>query len=323
MKSFINKVSWLLLKSYLITTLYLPKPITKIISHIITFLFISFSKKNYYTARLNIILCFKKSISPKQQHSLIKHSVYFSLYATNVIFSYLIKKNTNFINNIKIINKEILDETIAKYKKTIFVSAHLGIFPLIPIYLSYNNYPINVIIKPPHNLGMRSFIFQHMKNNNIGIIPTTPEISCYKKIIESFKNNSSLMFMIDQTPIREQSKIIAKLFEWNTFVYPTIAKLATEHNMPITPIFTLSNNNLNQHNILIFNHIQPASPELMINSIHQILEELILKYPYQWWWFHKKWYNLVDYNNINFYKLAINEPDNFFSYVQNKNCEEL
>ncbi len=61
----------------------------------------------------------------------------------------------------------------------------------------------------------------------------------------------------------------------------------------------------------------------MINSIHQILEELILKYPYQWWWFHKKWYNLVDYNNINFYKLAINEPDNFFSYVQNKNCEEL
>jgi KDO2-lipid IV(A) lauroyltransferase len=319
-----NKVSWLILKSILFASLYLPTSINNIISKFITNIAIKLSKKNYATARLNIFICFQKSISPKQQHQLVKQSVIFSLYSASEIFSYLIKKNKSFFNKINVVNKHILDSIIANHGKAIIVSAHFGVFPLIPLYLAYNNYKINVVIKQPHNPEMKNFIFSQMHNNNIGIIETTPETNCYRKIINSIKNNESIMFMIDQTPTKHQSKIYAKFFNWNTLVYPTIAKLSKEYNIPLLPIFTFSQSKINNtpHTIKIYNEIPPDTPLNMIQSVHQILEELILHYPQQWWWFHKKWYNLLDYNNMHFYKLATKDPSAFFSYLQEKNCEE-
>lgn len=321
---FINKVSWIILKSYLSIVIYLPNSFNKFLSSFITTIITPLFKKNYYIAKLNIILCFKKSISPKQQNALVKQSINFSLSSAKIIYSYLMQKNLTLFDKIELINKEIFNEVIKKNGKTIIVSAHLGIFPIIPLYLTYKKYNINVIIKLPHNNHMKSFIIHHMQNNNIGIIPASPEINCYKKIIESFKNNSSVMFMLDQTPTDKQSYSITKFFGWNTMTYHTILKLSKELQLPITPIFTSCNPNNKQkpYTIYFYQLIQPSSADDALSSLNKILEDLILKFPEQWWWFHKRWKNLLEYNST-FYKLATKNPDLFFTFLNEKNCEQL
>lgn len=320
----INKVSWIILKSYLSIAIRIPNSFNKCLSCLITNFITPLFKKNYYIAKLNIILCFKKSISTAQQNALVKQSIDFSLLSAKTVYSYLIGKNPLLFDKIDLINKEIFDEVIKKNGKTIIVSAHLGIFPLIPLYLAYKNYKINVIIKLPHNNYMKSFIIHHMQNNNIGILPATPEITCYKKIIESLKNDSSVMFMIDQTPTDKQSYSITKFFSWNTMTYHTTPKLSKELKIPITPIFTSFNpdNTQKPYTIYVHHPIQPSSTDDALSSLNKILEELIVKFPEQWWWFHKRWKNLLEYNPTS-YKLATKNPDLFFSSMQEKNYEEL
>ncbi|OGF65516.1 MAG: hypothetical protein A2Y62_18660 [Candidatus Fischerbacteria bacterium RBG_13_37_8] len=345
---------WKFFKLYLHISLHLPEFINNLISRIIIALILPFFKKNYIVAMLNILLCFKKAISTKQQHALLKQSLQFSFFSARQVVSFLYHKYTFPSKIITMENQNFLDETINKHGKALIVSGHFGVFPLIPLYMAHNNFKISVIIKPPHNQQFRSFIFDHMTANNIGIIPTSPEIECFKKIHEALLNNHSVMFMIDQTPTRHQAHTLVKFFDWNTLVYPTINELAKKHNLPILPIFTHSETHADRkymkitnlgknkgieaqsvganpqrhkgetgsvfpsHIITCYPPINAAEAEDVLEQTNRILEDLIMLYPWQWWWFHKKWYNLVEYNNPAFYKYAREEPSRFFAYLSER-----
>ncbi len=293
-----------------------------IISILSPFLLFSF-KKFYRIAMLNIIMCLKKTISPQQKHQLINQSLQFCFISLRHLYFLLKFQKTPRNLNISFINKNFLEDIKKKFNSAIIATAHFGLFPLIPLFLSKENYNIDVVIKPPHNQYFKTFVFSYMQENNIGIIPATPELSCFKLINNSIKNNRLIMLMIDQIPLLNQSKLFIKFFEWDTLTYPTIPELAKKNNLPIIPIFTYYEvkGNLYVHTIKIYEAINPHKEnKIILEELNKLLEELILEFPWQWWWFHKRWKNLIDYDDPKFYKFAVKETNDFLSNLYQK-CE--
>lgn len=320
MKNKKDYFQWLLFKQFLSFSIHLPYFFYKsIISFLSPFLLFSF-RKFYRIALLNIVMCFKKTISLKQKKQLISQATKF--YFLSLLHLYLILINKKKSKNPNILyDKQLLEKNIKKSTPAIIATAHFGLFPLIALILSRENYIVDVVIKPPHNYYFKNFVFSYMEKNKIGIIPTSPELNCFKAINNSIKNNHLIMLMIDQTPLPNQANRIVKFFDWDTLVYPTIPELAKKHNLPIFPIFSYY-----ESNDLKFNHIIKIydaidfhnEEEVILECLNKILEELILKYPWQWWWFHKRWRNLLDYDNPYFYKFAKQETNNFFYYLNQK-----
>lgn len=312
-----KKFAWQLLKAYLTLSFYFSDVLNTIFSRLLFSMIIPFFKKIYHIAILNIIMCFKKSISPRQRKALAKHSLVFSLFSIRTIFSILENKKSLSSLKIRFINKEYLDGALIGKGSALIVTGHLGIFPLIPLYLAKNNYKIDVVIKPPHDIEFQEYVFHHMKKNNIGIIPATPETTCYRLMCSALQQNRLVMVMIDQTPTQHQSKAITKFFDWDTLVYPTIATLSQKYEAPIIPVFTFYDNEVKDSPYIIkaYKPLYVHENEDAISHVNSILEESILKYPWQWWWFHKRWYNLIDYSNNYYYEYAIREPDKFFDFI--------
>jgi lauroyl/myristoyl acyltransferase len=306
-----NYASWLLFKYYLTATLYAPESLNNFASKLIFTILIPVLKKAHSIALLNMMLCFKKSINQQQRKSLAKQSLQFSMFSARQVFSLLEKKKSFADFKVQFMNQQFFADAIQQKGSAIIASGHLGVFPLIPLYLAHKGYPIDVVIKPPHNIHTRNFIYTYMRDNSIGIIPTTPEIACYKMMCSSLQNRRLIMIMVDQTPMRTQSHITTTFFGLETIVYPTIAALSKKFRIPIIPLFTYYDPGAQHSPYLIKSYsplhgLEDSDP---IARVHELLEKLIRTYPWQWWWHHKKWYNLIDYNNPYYYRSAYHDPD--------------
>ena len=190
-------------------------------------------------------------------------------------------------SQIEIDGQEILNEIKKHNKQVIFVSGHLSNFELMAMHLDRTGIKLSAIYRPLNNIFLNP-IMERIRKKYICKNQIKKGRSGVKEAIKFINNQHSIALMLDQR-VSEGEKI--KFFNENALTTTLPAQLALKHNLNIVPIF-IERKNTNFFKMKIYEPIKPSNFKdkfEISEKLKQIIENMIIKIPYQWIWTHNRW----------------------------------
>jgi Kdo2-lipid IVA lauroyltransferase/acyltransferase len=116
------------------------------------------------------------------------------------------------------------------------------------------------------------------------------------KILSALENNHAVIFVMDQhATLANKDGLAVEFFGKKAGTYRSLAMVSYYANVPVVPAASYRTPD-NRHVLKFFppmEWIAYPDPEqaLYENTLryNQVLENIILEHPEQWWWLHKRW----------------------------------
>jgi KDO2-lipid IV(A) lauroyltransferase len=186
-----------------------------------------------------------------------------------------------------------VDNLLTRGKGIIAVTAHLGNFDLLGTSQSVRGYPVHAIVKDIKWPPAQAFWQSLRQATKLGRV--APRRS-RQTIIELLRRNQIVAFLIDQH-LPPHRAIVCRFFDALAATTPAPVRLAFETGAPILPIFIVRSAVWGHHEVQAHPEfiLETPHPELQDNIRHnterlnRLLEEMILAYPDQWLWHHRRW----------------------------------
>ncbi|MCP4652866.1 MAG: lysophospholipid acyltransferase family protein [Candidatus Omnitrophica bacterium] len=202
-------------------------------------------------------------------------------------------KNPRLLNNVRIEGREHLQAALKQQRGVIFLTAHLGNFPLMSLKLAKEGFAVNVVARPMRDEKAGDYLHNLRTNSGVKTIFSYPRRDCVNGIIKALRNNECVLIQMDQN--FGTGGVWVKFFDKlaATPVGPIIFALRTKavilpsyiyregkgkHCMKIFPGETLTIKETKEETILV-------------NAIKftKIIEQWVRKHPWQWGWIHRRW----------------------------------
>lgn len=196
-------------------------------------------------------------------------------------------RNSNLADNIKIDGVDILENIIKEKKPVVFISGHFNNFELMAMCLEKNGINLAAIYRPLNNLFLNP-IMEYIRKKFICSKQVPKGINGTKKILQYFKNGSSIALMIDQ---RVTQGIKCKFFGKDAYTTTIPAQFFKKFKSDVVPVYIERRDNLTFY-LKIYKPIKFNEAETIENitlKLNKILEEMIIKNPSQWIWTHNRW----------------------------------
>ena len=197
------------------------------------------------------------------------------------------KNNTNISKSIVIENSEILKKIKIQSEPVIFVSGHFNNFELMAMSIEKLGIDLAAIYRPLNNIFLNP-IMEDIRKKYICKKQIPKGISGTKKILQYFKNGTSIALMIDQ---RVTEGIMSELFDKKALTTTIPGQFVKKFNAKIVPVYIerLFNDNFKIKFYQPLNFENNSSIEIITRKLNKILEEMINKNPDQWIWTHDRW----------------------------------
>lgn len=198
----------------------------------------------------------------------------------------------NLQERIRLHNREVLDNALAKGKGLILITAHLGNFEWIAHLFAYHGYKMNAIAKRQSNPYVNAFIENIRTRSGTKVIYTK---EATKKGLEVLKKNEILGFVADQDA-RQRGVFVEFMGQpSSTAVGPAVFHLRSA--APICMIIVIRRD-YGRFDVY-FEDVLDGLPEPQkvtdqrireITRLHTSkLEKWVRQYPGQWFWTHRRW----------------------------------
>jgi KDO2-lipid IV(A) lauroyltransferase len=197
------------------------------------------------------------------------------------------KNNTNISKSIVIENSEILKKIKIQSEPVIFVSGHFNNFELMAMSIEKLGIDLAAIYRPLNNIFLNP-IMEDIRKKYICKKQIPKGISGTKKILQYFKNGTSIALMIDQ---RVTEGIMSELFDKKALTTTIPGQFVKKFNAKIVPVYIerLFKDNFKIKFYQPLNFENNANIEIITQKLNKILEEMINKNPDQWIWTHDRW----------------------------------
>ena len=197
------------------------------------------------------------------------------------------RKNSNYSKKIIIENLEELKNVNLDSKPVIFISGHFNNFELMAMQIEKLGVDLAAVYRPLNNFFLNS-IMEKIRQKHICKKQVKKGVSGTKKLLEHFKNGTSIALMIDQ---RVSQGIRCNFFNREALTTTIPAQFVKKYQAKIIPVhIERSRNNFFK---LKFQKAINFSDDEDIKSItlklNNILENMIIKNPDQWIWSHNRW----------------------------------
>jgi len=196
-------------------------------------------------------------------------------------------RNSKLSDNIIIKGQEILDKIKSENKPVIFISGHFNNFELMAMHIEKSGLEVAAIYRPLNNKFL-NFFMEKIRKKFICKHQIKKGISGTKKILNHFKNGTSIALMIDQ---RLSQGIKTNFFNQEALTTTIPAQFVKKFNCKIVPIYIERINKFN-FSLKVYEPISYSKDETIHNitsDLNKILEKMILKNPEQWIWSHNRW----------------------------------
>ena len=196
-------------------------------------------------------------------------------------------RNSKLSDNIIIKGQEILDKIKSENKPVIFISGHFNNFELMAMHIEKSGLEVAAIYRPLNN-NFLNFFMEKIRKKFICKHQIKKGISGTKKILNHFKNGTSIALMIDQ---RLSQGIKTNFFNQEALTTTIPAQFVKKFNCKIVPIYIERINKFN-FALKVYEPISYSKDETIHNitsDLNKILEKMILKNPEQWIWSHNRW----------------------------------
>ncbi|MCD4819615.1 MAG: lysophospholipid acyltransferase family protein [Candidatus Cloacimonetes bacterium] len=190
----------------------------------------------------------------------------------------------------KIIGKENLDNAVKMEKGVILATAHMGNWESSgKIIHRYHN--VAVIYKKQRNQYFDEFNNKLRTRN--GIILIRNQRSEMRTMFKLLKQNYILAILMDQHA--GSRGILTTFLGLPASSFPGTARIAIKLNCPILPGVAVRDKKGN--NVLICEKMilpddyanDDRGIKRLTEDVTNVIEKLIIKYPEQWFWVHKRW----------------------------------
>ena len=199
-----------------------------------------------------------------------------------------------FLNNfqkgqshIDIEGENILHKISLDNKPVIFISGHFANFELMSMEITKKKINLATIYRPLNNFFLNPFM-EHVRKKYVCKNQIKKGRRGVKESVEYIKNDHSIALMVDQR-VTEGEKI--KFFDKEALTTTLPGQLALKYKLDIVPIFIERTNN-NLFKMKVYEPIKPSSfkdTSQVSEKLNKIIENMIIKNPYQWIWTHNRW----------------------------------
>ena len=196
-------------------------------------------------------------------------------------------RNSKLSDNIKIKGQEILDRIKNENKPVIFISGHFNNFELMAMHIEKSGLKVAAIYRPLNNKFL-NFFMERIRKKFICKNQIKKGISGTKKILNHFKNGTSVALMIDQ---RLSQGITTKFFDQEALTTTIPAQFVKKFNCNIVPIYIERIDKFN-FTLKVYEPITFSKDKTIHNitsDLNKVLEKMVLKNPEQWIWSHNRW----------------------------------
>ncbi|WP_457564890.1 lysophospholipid acyltransferase family protein [Caminibacter sp.] len=196
-------------------------------------------------------------------------------------------KNPNKLDEIEVIGEEYIKAALNSKKPIILVTGHFGNWEITPkFFVKRYKKPIAVIMREIENPKINKFFKKIRSNEDIKLINKKRSA---KEIVKSMLREKRILgILIDQRTVNKDAPIVN--FFIPTKFNPAVSKLAKSTKAIVIPGFCYKKDGK-----YFIEFKQPRSFERE-NTIEEFtawqakeLEEMIKRFPSQYYWFHNRW----------------------------------
>jgi len=187
-------------------------------------------------------------------------------------------------------NMRRVDESFARGKGVIILTAHFGNWELVGSFFRMKGYPGATIVRKVYFERFDLLINRYRAVHDVGIIYRDESP---KKMLRILKDNKILGMLADQD-IASVDGIFVDFFGKQAYTPTAPVKIAMASGAPIVPCYMLRSGRRYDFFIEEPIHVEDrGSKEETIRYYTQkwtkVLESYIMKYPDQWVWMHRRW----------------------------------
>ena len=189
-----------------------------------------------------------------------------------------------------IIGAERLREALRGGRGAVLISAHIGNFPLLGIYLRRFGFPVHVVLVAPFNPLIARELEQMRRRLKLPEIYVVPRKTAAIRCLNALRNNQAIWTLIDQ---KFHQGILINFLGHPAQVAAVTALFALRARSPILAV-NIHRTPRAKHVITISEPIKVASntKNPIIATMQKFSDkvgEFVLKYPEQWTWYHRRW----------------------------------
>ncbi len=186
-----------------------------------------------------------------------------------------------------------LQEAQARGKGVIVITGHFGNFELMPLWWSRHYSPLNLVIRPLDNPWLETRLARVRGRFGNRLLTRRHVMT---EALRCLRRGETVGLLIDQNMAHRQGLFVQFFGKWAcTTRLPALLALRT--GSPVIPVF-IRRLGGGKHRVSIGEEVPlvrtgVVSQDLQNNTARftQILEEMVKRYPAQWFWIHRRWKN--------------------------------
>jgi len=268
----------------------IPLKIRKTFFRAIFILFYHFSGKNRLITLHNLIRSFPEKSLPEITR--IAKNVYLNLGTAAAEFfeiPYLTEENMS--EWVKFEGLENYTKALSKKKGILFYTGHLGNWELGGACLGLHSLHVNVIYRALDNPVLEDFVAWFRTHTGHKVIPKG---GAARKIIKLLKKNEMIGILIDQN-VSWREGVFVDFFGRPASTTTGLAALALQTEAAVIPVFIIRLED-GTYKIIIYKEVKITKTDdyeadLFENTqrFTNIVEDIVRKYPDQYFWLHQRW----------------------------------
>jgi KDO2-lipid IV(A) lauroyltransferase len=288
----LDRVEYYSLIALMKLIMLLPKAIRRAILKFLAYMVYLLYSKNKKIIRANLIYVYGDKIDEKEIKS-IQKSCYkkFMLVILSIIEnSHLSKQDINSM--VQFENKEYIDQLISTNKPFIYVTAHMGNLDILGVIIGHFFGKTTHIQQQLKNPLLTEFIKTKRENYGIKVVDKKGAI---KHLFSALKNKEIVSLVVDQN-VNPKHASLVEFLGHKTYQTNAPATLARRFDVPLLPVFIVGDDD--KYRVIFEKPIYMTKSSSAKEDIEQntqlvadIMSKMILKYPHEWFWCHKRFKN--------------------------------
>ena len=203
---------------------------------------------------------------------------------------YSMRGMDTFRGAIEFENEEYADEALALGKGILALTAHFGVYELLPMATAALGHKVSIIVKPIKNKSADEIVARIRAHEGVTYLPRD---NSYRDCLKALRRNEVVGMIIDQNMTRE-SGIFVDYFGKPACTSPGLAYMAAQSKAPVVPVFF----HRKEDGTLVLKIQKPIlppidrSPEAIQEATQlytKVIEDEVRKHPEQWIWMHRRW----------------------------------
>jgi len=190
----------------------------------------------------------------------------------------------------RITGREHYEKAVAKGRGALLLTAHMGNWELFTIVAHMAQIPANVVYRPLDSQALDDAVKQLRCRFGAGLIPTK---YAFYRIAKTLKKKACVAMLMDQN-VDYYNGVFVDFFGRRACTNRGMAYMALRTGAPVVPVFMLRE--AGGFRAVVLPEIPLTKTgdlqkdiELNTAKYNQTIEDIVRRYPDQWFWVHQRW----------------------------------